>query len=462
MQLRPYQHDIVTQVRQAMLAGRRSILVCSPTGSGKTALTAHMLATSASKGMASWFIVHRRELIKQSMRTFDKIGLKHGVIAASFIEEPKPLTQIASIGTLANRYNKIRQPKLIVWDECHHVAAGSWSKIFNGIDNAFHIGLTATPERLDGRGLGEYFEHMVKGPSVKWLIENNYLSPYKLFAPSGLSLTGVHTRMGDFVKSELVNAIDKPTITGNAIREYKKQCEGARAVAFCVSIEHSQHVVAQFNANGIPALHVDGETPASERDYAIQRFERGDVKILSNVDLFGEGFDLPAIECGILLRPTQSLGLYLQQVGRTLRTFPGKERAIILDHAGNVERHGLPDEVREWTLEGREIRKGKEKKETVKVCQQCYAAQVPGKTHCLFCGYEFEIQSREVDEVDGELVEVDPSLLAQRRAKKREQGSAQSLQDLIEVGRKRGYKRPEMWAKYVFNGRQSKKIQGGR
>lgn len=468
MELRPYQTLIVEQARAAMQAGHKSILICAPTGSGKTALTAHMLKTASSKNMASWFINHRRELIKQSMRAFDKIQLHHGVISSGFIEDYRPLVQVCSISTLVNRYDRSRRPKLIVWDECHHLAAGSWAKIFKAFPDSFHIGLTATPERLDGRGLGDYFKVMIKGPSVAELIRDGWLSPYTVFVPGGVNLSNVHTRMGDYVKSELVAAIDRPTITGNAIREYKKQCDGARAVVFAVSIEHSRHIVAQFNASGVPAVHVDGETPAFERDFAIQRFEKGEIKILSNVDLFGEGFDLPSIECGILLRPTQSLGLYLQQVGRTLRTSEGKTRAIILDHAGNADRHGLPDDPREWSLEGREIRKGKAKLESVKVCTKCFAAQKPGRPSCSFCGFVYEVQARQVDEVEGDLVEFSKEQreaqlqkLRARQSRQYENVRAHTLEDLIRIGQRRGYKRPEMWAKYVFNGRQAKKIRGG-
>jgi len=441
-----------------MQRGRRSILIQSPTGSGKTALTAHMLGASASKRMPSWFIVHRRELVKQSIRAFHKVGVYHGVISAGFAEDAKPLVQIASIQTLANRFQKLRRPKLIIWDECHHIAAGSWAKIFAAFPDAFHIGLTATPERLDGAGLGQWFTEMINGPSVSWLIENKYLSPYRLFTPTGVNLDGIHTRMGDFVKSELSAAVDKPTITGNAIREYTKRARGKRAVVFCVSVEHSKHVVSEFIAAGIKAEHVDGETDPQERDAAIRRFESGETLVLSNVELFGEGFDLPAIEVAILLRPTQSLSLHLQQVGRVLRPSPGKECALILDHAGNTERLGLPDEDRAWSLVGREqSRKSKtDQGPSVKICQKCFAAQFPGRQTCSYCGTPFELKPREVNEVEGDLVEVDPELIRRRQ----EQGKSQTLEELIELGRQRGYKRPHLWAKHIFNARQAKKLKG--
>jgi DNA repair protein RadD len=455
--LRQYQINIINDARALMAAGHRSMLIQAPTGSGKTMLTAHMLKTAAEKNFSSWFLVHRRELVKQSVRTFDAVGVRHGVIANGFFEDNRPLVQICSVQSLARRLHKVRPPKLIIWDECHHVAAGSWSKIFKSFPDAFHIGLTATPERLDGTGLGTWFKHMIKGPSVSSLIDNGYLSKYKMFAPTRTSLAGVHTRMGDYVKSELSSLMDKPSITGDAIREYQKRCAGKRAVVFCVSVEHSKHVVSQFNAAGIPAQHVDGESDPLERDGAIRNFESGRTLILSNVELFGEGFDLPAIESSILLRPTQSLGLYLQQVGRALRPSPGKEFATILDHAGNCDRHGLPDDEREWSLMGRGDRnKNKASEPSIKVCTSCFAAQLPGSTICKFCGTAFESRPREVEHVAGDLEEID---LAKRKLDRRkEQQGAKSLDDLVAIAKARKYKRPYLWAKHVFNYRQSKKL----
>ena len=452
MQLRPYQDEIIGQVRAIMRSGVKSILVQSPTGSGKTALTAMMLKTASSKGLSCWFLVHRRELVKQSIAAFGRAEVKHGVVAAGWYEEPHLNVQLASVQTVARRVDRIKNPKLIVWDEAHHVAAGSWSKIHAAFPDAFHIGLTATPERLDGTGLKQWFKAMVKGPAVRWLIDNGFLADYKIYAPPSINTSDIHTRMGDFVKSELSAAIDKPTITGDAIRHYQKHGHGKRAVCFCVSIEHSQHVAKQFNDVGIPAAHVDGESDMNYRDETIERFRKNEIKILTNVDLFGEGFDLPALEVAILLRPTQSLGLYLQQVGRALRPYPGKSHAIILDHAGNCARFGLPDDERDWSLEPRDKKtRASSSSATIRICPKCFAAQELGRDNCKFCGFEFEKSPRQVDQVEGELQEVDADAL--RRQRNAEQGKAQSLQDLIELGKQRGYRKPLAWANYVWRAR---------
>jgi DNA repair protein RadD len=360
---------------------------------------------------------------------------------------------------LAKRYERYREPKLIIWDEAHHLAAGSWSKVFDAFPSAYHIGLTATPERLDGTGLGKWFQEMIHGPSVRELIDQKYLAPYKIFAPSSINLENVHTRMGDFVKSELNSILDKPTITGDVIREYQKRAAGKRAVVFAVSIEHSKHVVAQFESAGISAAHVDGDTDSDVRDQTLRRFEAGEIQVVSNCDLFGEGLDIPGIECAILLRPTQSLSLYLQQVGRALRPAEGKDFAVILDHAGNCQRHGLPDEDREWSLEGRRgtnRKKLKHETSSVKVCPKCFAAQFSENKSCFNCALVFELKPRSIETVDGDLQEVDPAQMKRKRFS--EQAQAESMEDLVALGRQRKYKNPSGWAKYIFEARKKRNL----
>lgn len=454
--LRDYQKKIIEETRELLRGGANNALLQSPTGSGKTALTARMMGTASSRGHRAWFIVHRRELIKQSIKTFDTVGLDHGVVAAGFQPDPRPLVQIGSVQTLARRANRLQPPRLIVWDECHHLAAKSWAAVYEAYPDAIHIGLSATPERLDGSGLDTYFQHLIKGPTVAELIAAGWLVPYRLYAPAAVDLSSVHTKLGDFVRGELAGAMDKPTITGDAIGHYKRYANGKRAVAFCVSIEHSRHVVASFNAAGIPAAHVDGETDPGERDATIQRFERGEILLLSNVDLFGEGFDLPAIECVILLRPTQSLTLFLQQCGRGLRTSPGKSECIILDHAGNSSRHGLPDDPHEWTLEGRKKKKSTTGQIPVKQCLRCFATVHAAASNCRYCGYLFLVEPRGVEEVAGELVEVPIDPVEMRIQRQKEQKRASTLEDLISLGKARGYKNPTGWATHVYEARQKR------
>ena len=456
-QLRDYQTDIIHQARELIKNGVKSILIQSPTGSGKTALTAHMIGASANKGIPSFFVVHRRELLYQSAKTFDEVGIQHGFIASGFPPDPRPLVQIASIQSLARRLDKVKTPKLIVWDEVHHLASKSWSGVHRNYPDAIHIGLTATPQRLDGKGLGDWFTHMIHGPSVAGLIEQGYLSPYKAYAPTTISTDGLHTQMGDYVTSEIVKLVDKPTITGDVIAHYKRLASGKRALIFCASIKHSAHVVEQFNLAGIPAEHVDGETGKFDRDAAMKRFNEGKTLVISNVELFGEGLDIPSIEAVILLRMTQSLGLSLQQIGRVLRPGEGKT-AIILDHVGNLQRHGLLDEDREWSLSGRERNKSDKSQDTpVRTCPKCFAVMKAAIVKCKYCGYVFEVESREVLEREGELVEVDKEMM--RRERLREQGRVNGFKELVALGKKRKYKNPFGWANFIMKARQAKRAK---
>lgn len=458
IKLRPYQTQAIDQMRDLMRKGCKSILYRGATGSGKTALTAHMLHTASSKGMRCLFVVHRRELIKQSIEAFNKEGLAHGVIGAGYREDNFKLVQIAGIATLMRRLARYRSPSLIVWDECHHLAAKGWRDTYGSFSRAYHVGLTATPERMDGQGLGEYFQAMIHGPSIQDLTAQGYLSPYRLYAPMTISTEGVHMRMGDFARNELQGKVDRPSITGDVVAHYKKYAHGKRTLIFCVSIAHSKHVAEQFCAAGYQAMHVDGETDPQIRDDAMRRFKDGNVQILTSVEIFGEGVDVPALECVVLLRPTQSLGLYLQQIGRALRVFDGKKEATILDHVGNTMRHGLPDEDRQWSLSGHErVSRGSATESvTVRICPSCFAAQPAGATACKFCQYVFETKPRKVDEKEGELSEVDKEAI--RRDRLRNQGQSESLEELTQLGISRGYKFPRRWAYYVFKSRQAKRL----
>lgn len=451
--LRGYQEELIEDARRAIRAGSRAPLLVLPTGGGKTAISAEVMGSAAKKGRKSVFIVHRRELVIQTSRTFEKVGIEHGIIAAGFSPSPSAPVQIASIQTLARR-ELPWDPDMMVFDEAHHVASETWDQLFNRYSRALRMGVTATPMRLDGRGLGDWFDNMIEGPTTRWLIDNGFLSRYRIFAPSTPDMTGVRTRAGDWATSEVADRMDRPTITGDAIEHYRKLCNGARAIVFATNIEHSQHIVSQFQAAGYPSAHLDGKTPREIRDQTLARFAAGEIRVLSNVDLFGEGFDVPAIEAAILLRPTQSTGLYLQQIGRALRTSEGKSEALVLDHAGNALRHGLPDEVREWNLDPQIKRKrAASDAPAIKQCPECFAVHDP-EPICPHCGHEYEVQRREIQQREGELIELSEEMI--RRNRKREQAKARSLEDLIALGKAKNYKNPAAWARHVYAARQRK------
>lgn len=450
--LRLYQADIVKRTRAA-LTQHKCVLITSPTGSGKTALATVMLGGAAKKNKRSFFICHRKELIEQTAAAFMKSGISYGIIAAKRRPDPYQLVQICSVDTLRNRVDRVEPPDFCVWDEVHHIAANGWSKIHSLYKDAYHVGLTATPERLDGQGLGRWFTHMVHGPTVKWLIANGYLCDYKVYvAGKTPDFSGVKQKMGDYDIQAAQDLIDTPVITGDAIDHYRRLCGNKRAIVFCLSVVHSKHVVAQFKSVGILAEHIDGKTPASERTEIIRRFRRGHTLVLSNVGIAHEGFDLSEIEACIMLRLTASLGLYLQMVGRALRPMKGKPHAIILDHVGNAMRHGLPCEERDWSLDAKKRKKkGEDKSPSIRQCPQCFHVHYLAPA-CPSCGFVYEIKSqRDIEVVAGELVLLDK--IEASRQRKQEQGKAHTLQELIAIGRTRGYKSPYMWAQYVLKAR---------
>lgn len=450
--LRDYQSEMICNARVAMRE-HKSILLVSPTGSGKTTLASHMLGSAAERNKRSWFTVPKVELVRQTIEAFERYDIPHGVIASGFRPQPYENVQICSIDTLKNRLGRYQPPELIVWDEAHHTMAAGWLRVKSAYPDAYNVGLTATPERLDGKGLGSEFTAIVEGRSMSWLIDKGYLCRYKAYAPSAPDMNGVHSRMGDYVTAETAAVMDKPTITGDAISHYLRLARGKRAVAFCVSIAHSQHVEQQFRASGIVAVHLDGNTQSSDREAAMRAFKNGQIEVLTNCGLFAEGVDVPALEAAILLRPTQSLSMYLQMVGRSLRPCDGKEHAIILDHAGLIAKHGLPDDDRTWSLEGRKKNKASdaERQVAVRQCPNCYACHKPAPK-CPECGHVYKIQSRSPDEVDGELVEVDVDAMRLRR--KIENRSCDSLASLINLGEQRKYKRPVFWAAHYHRARK--------
>lgn len=454
LELREDQLLLVDRVRAELRSGKRSVLMQLPTGGGKTVIAAHMIKSAVDKGHRVWFNVHRRELVYQSVAKLrDAAGIEPGVVAAGVQGNRHLPVQVCMVGSLRQRRSRLEDPKLIIWDEAHHLAAGSWSTIFESYPDARHIGLTATPQRLDGTGLGRWFESLVIGPSTAELIEDGHLSGYRLFAPSKVNLAGVHTVAGEFNRKELDEAMKKSSVVGDVITHYTRHCMDKRCIVFAWSISASKDLADQFSRRGIRAAHVDGKTPQGEREAVMNAFRAGSIKVLCNVDLFGEGVDVPTIEAVALLRPTKSLSLYLQQVGRALRPSPGKEHAIILDHAGNCDRFGLPDDEREWSLDG--ARKSKRSEPApLRRCPVCFSALRIGAEKCSVCGHLFPVAERVIEQLDGELEEISKEQLRQQRLA--EQRTARTLDELIEVGRMRGYKSPEKWAKHVHASRLAK------
>jgi superfamily II DNA or RNA helicase len=370
------------------------------------------------------------------------------VIAANRAMDLSAAVQVASIQTLARRLHKLPRDffQLVIIDEAHHSNAGTWAKVLEHFHQAHLLGVTATPIRLDGRGLGEHYQAMVEGPSAAWLTDNGYLAPARVLAPPGFDTTGLRKRMGDFDTKEAEHRIG--TIMGDCVGHYRKHLDGQTAIAFCCSVAHAEAVASLFQCNGIPAASIDGSMTSEQRRDLLQALGTGRIRVLTSCALIGEGVDVPSVGGCILLRPTASTSLHLQMIGRCLRPSPGKAAAVVLDHVGNTLRLGHHLEPREWTLDGL-AKRDRDKAPSVKVCPQCFAAMASQAKQCGECGHTFAAEARELQQVEGELVEV------QRQQAKRQQGTAQSLDDLRQLAQQRGYKRG--WAERVYQARLAKR-----
>ena len=459
MKLRPYQEDLIDKTRQALRRNKR-VLMQAPTGAGKTAITVYMMSRAAEAGKTSVMAVHQNELLTQTSKALWAGKLEHGMIASGRTRSYMA-AQVASVQTWVRRMDQYSEPDLIIIDECHRSAASTYQKILEEYPNAMVIGLTATPSRTDGKGLDGTYQELVQGPTIRQLIDAGYLCDYEIFAPpSPLDLSDVKTKMGDFDKKQLEHEVDKPTITGDAVATYKKHANGKRAAVMCVSIRHAEHVMESYNAAGIPAEMLEGKMTNKEREAVINRLRSGETLVVTAVNLLIEGLDVPSLEVIQWLRPTQSLIVFMQGNGRGFRVSDGKEKLIILDQVGNWKRHGLPDDDREWTLEGR--KKGKKRKPdeeadvSIQQCKHCFHIFRPGVAVCPSCGRPVEVrQKAEIEVVDGELERIDVTAL--RKQAKQEQGAARDLVDLVKLGQRRGMKNAAIWAAHVHCSRQGRK-----
>jgi len=462
MQLRPYQEKLIEDTRAA-LSEHQSVLLQAPTGAGKTAITVYMMQRAAERGKRSMFIVHQNELLRQTSKALWAQKLEHGMIASGK-RLSKLCAQVASAQTLVKRLDAYDPPDLIIIDEAHRSAASTYQKIIDAYPDARVIGLTATPARTDGKGLSDTYGALVQGPSIAQLMRAGYLCDYELFAPpSAIDMTGVKTSMGDYDKAQTEAIIDKPTITGDAVAHYKQHAMGKRMVVMCVSIKHGKHVAEQYAQAGVPSGMIEGSMTDAEREKMLLDFAAGRILVLVNVQLMIEGVDIPAIEAIQWLRPTKSLIIWMQGNGRGLRPHDGKGKLLIFDHVGNCLMHGLPDEDREWSLEGRKRGKRKPKEDdeddpalTIQQCKKCYHIFRAGPAACPSCGAPVERKAiREIEQQAGELEKIDLDRI--RVERKREVRSARDLRDLIALGMRRGFNRPAEWAAHTVAARKGGK-----
>ena len=446
LSLRPYQTQLKEGIYDAWRSGNRNVLGVAPTGSGKTAIFSSIFADMA--GSPSVAIAHRQELVSQMSLALARCGVYHNIIAApatvkfciqqhmkvfgkNFHHASSPVAA-SGVQTLIRRSSQLTQwanaCRMWVQDEAHHVLPdNSWRKAAELFPNAIGLGVTASPVRCDrkplGRMHGGLFDKMVIGPSMRELISMGFLADYRIYAPpESINLAKVQTSKltGDYNQDSLRKEAHESTITGDIVEHYVRLAAGKRGITFTVDVDQAMEVAKRYNAAGVPADAVSAKTPDHIRQNSIDKFSRGEILQLVNVDLFGEGFDVPAVEVVSMGRPTQSFGLYLQQFGRALRPSNGKSHGILLDHVGNVKRHGLPDAVRHWTLQqeikGVTTRRVEDDVIPVTTCLECFAAYEAVTNKCPYCGAVKTPESRGSPEfVDGDLVEFSPELLAKLR-----------------------------------------------
>jgi DNA repair protein RadD len=464
--LRDYQNDVIEKCEQQIAAGVKRICIVAPTGSGKTVIAAEMIRRAQAADRHVLVLAHTREIVSQTSDKLRSAGLPHGIIAAELTRGPYYQVQVASVQTFWSRIMRTKRmdapaADFLFVDECHHIRARTWTEIVAQYPGIPLIGLTATPCRGDGRGLGgEVFDVIVECPQVPELIQAGYLVGTKTFAPPPPDLKGVKVRAGDYVAKYLGERMNTTALVGDIVTHWLRHANGKTTIVFAVDVAHSIHIAGEFVRAGINAEHVDGSTPKKERDAILKRLADGTTTLVSNCMVLTEGFDLPDIQCLVLARPTRQMGLYRQMIGRGLRPAPDKDKLIVLDHAGAIYTHGPVEDEIEWTLQPdkRAINKFHDAKRirdtdgtfTSRLvdCLSCGAKRISGNA-CAHCGFYPQRPPKARIFADGDLAPYDQiarSLVVD------EKNDAEALATfhamLLGIAQSRGYK--PGWAGHKF------------
>ncbi len=478
-----HQQDFVRDINVSIAAGHRRICAVAPTGFGKGVVIANRAAVAAGRGLRVWVIAHREEIVADLSGRIRALGVPHGMVASGYHEQPAQLVQVCSVDTLIRRLHRLKPPDVILQDEAHHlVQDNKWVKVIEHCPRAFLIGFTATPERLDGKGLGAghggYFTDMVLGPTTAWLTDNGYLCPALAIVPPAVDLSSIapsklDTRAGLDAQGEILRQGEH---MGDVVSHYLRTIAPRHmgtALSYACSVPHAEAQARAFREAGIAAIAIDGNTDKAIRRQAFRDLATGSLKVLVNCEIATEGTDVPSVTGVIVDRRTKSLALHLQMLGRGLRTATGKDLAIFTDHVGNIgdgqgrTNLGMPTDPRNWSLKGRATREASHPAaEPHRNCPKCCARTPCSSPTCTNCGYEFPVRppietETETERVEGQLVEFDPVKAAKLKAieearKKRvtEERDCRSLEDFQALGRARGYK--PGWAKHRWNLREQR------
>lgn len=461
-QLRDYQLKADAEIDAAFASGHKSVLLVLPTGGGKTSVAAHIIHKTEAAEKATMFVAHRKELIEQCSARLDGQGVNHGIIKAGNKRVNNRLVQVASIQTLINRVRPKEgqlighnyRADLIIIDEAHRALAGTYLDAIKEFPKARVLGLTATPYRSDGKGLGDLFDCIVSASSPAELTRDGYLVPARAYTtPLEPDFAKIKVKMGEFDKQAIEQAMNNADLVGDVYAQWKKHAETRQTVIFASSCAHGQSIAAVFKERGVKAEYLDGETPEDTRTRILADLESSAIQVVVNMGVLTEGWDCPVVSCVVLARPTKSLGLYLQMAGRALRPAPGKADCIIIDHGGNVMRHGLVTEEREYTLEGDKGRADQSKTKT------CYACRMVHDQHkCPSCGHvnkkpkpvttpDEKTYLDEIGVVEADLEEIDVEKLLARRKGELDFLRA-ALREQVDKGFKPGYAKKMFMQKY--------------
>jgi DNA repair protein RadD len=451
--LRDYQKKAIEDIRHHFSRGKKRILLVAPTGSGKTVIASSMMQKANERSNFNLFVAHRRELVMQCSRKLGDFGLNHGVIMSQKSPNMMASTQVASIQTFVSRKDRddFIKPhaQLLILDEAHRSVSGQFQELIKVYPDAFIIGLSATPIRNDGRGLGNIYEEIVECGSIKELTQLGYLVPNRIVAPTIPDLQKISIVNGDYEKKALTKKMNTAKLVGDIVSHYIRFGEDRPTVVFATSIAHSKHIANIFNQNGVKAGHIDSKMNELDREKQLANLNNNKIKVLCNCQILTEGWDQPKVSCVIIARPTKSYPLYLQMVGRSFRIYPNKKDTLIIDHSGCVYEHGFPEDAGNWTLSTKKPKTRDRIKDPLPIekqpftCVQCDTVYQPTKDDpsCKNCGFIPTKKERVVLISEGRLVEMP-------KTKPDADDKNNFYAQLLYYSRQKGFK--DGWASHCF------------